>query len=181
MIAVVALSLAFSSPARWAQLSASRAGAVGMSSVNLKGNFPVTDAIREYADDKLGKPIETFGSLLNGVPEVSATRLGSQLFRHRNFITLLSQVHLKVESRGLHDSEHKGKEAHIAEVTAFCIDKHVITAKAESEDMYSSLDELTDTLTRSLRKFKEKRIDLKENRKRSAKDELLTVALEDEE
>lgn len=121
-----------------------------MSTVKVSSNFELTEAIEEYADQKMSKPLETFSSLLNGAPE----------------------LHLKVESRSVHDADHKGKEAHIAEITAFCVDKHVINARSENEDMYASLDELTDTLTRSLRKFKEKRIAVKENRKRSAKGEL---------
>jgi len=130
-----------------------------MSSVKYTSNFEVTDALKAYADQKLGKPLETFGSLLNGDCE----------------------LHLKVESRGLHDAEHRGKEAHIAEATAFCIDKHVINARSENEDMYASIDELTDTLTRSLRKYKEKRIDIKEERKRTSKETIGAEILEDDE
>mmetsp|Transcript_26155 Transcript_26155/g.76465 ORF Transcript_26155/g.76465 Transcript_26155/m.76465 type:complete len:139 (-) Transcript_26155:341-757(-) len=79
------------------------------------------------------------------------------------------------------DAEHRGKEAHIAEATAFCIDKHVINARSENEDMYASIDELTDTLTRSLRKYKEKRIDIKEERKRTSKETIGAEILEDDE
>jgi len=132
---------------------------IDLSAVKVSGNFKITEALKAYADQKLGKPLDTFGSLLNGDAE----------------------LHLKVESRGLHDAEHKGKEAHIAEITAFCIDKHVINAKSENEDMYASLDELTDTLTRSLRKYKEKRIDLKETRKRSSKGDLAQSGVDEDE
>lgn len=161
------LALSFTAPGRVAHISApgrvahshGRARSVSMADVKVSSNFEVTDALREYADSKLGKPLGTFGTLLNGKAE----------------------LHLKVEPRGVHDAEHRGKEAHIAEITAFCIDKHVIHAKAVQEDMYASLDELTDTLARSLRKYKEKRIDVKEERKRSLKGELEDGILADDE
>ena len=158
MLSLAALSLGFAAPGNFAHVGQQR-GCVSMNAVKVTGNFEVTDSIRDYADQKLAKPLDTFGSLLN-----------EDL-----------QLNLKVESRALHDTEHKGKEAHIAEVTAFCIDKHVINAKTDGEDMYASIDELTDTLTRSLRKYKEKRIDLKEGRKRSRKGELEGEIMEDDE
>jgi len=132
---------------------------VKTNAVKVSGNFEITDSISSFADKKLAKPLETFGALL----------------------TDDLMLHLKVESRALHDTEHKGKEAHIAEATVYCVDKHVINAKAEGEDMYASIDELADTLTRSLRKYKEKRIDLKEGRKRASKGELAEGGDSDEE
>jgi len=158
MLALSVLSTAFTLSGRFAHVDHHR-GCAAMSSVKYTSNFEVTDALKAYADQKLGKPLETFGSLLNGDCE----------------------LHLKVESRGLHDAEHRGKEAHIAEATAFCIDKHVINARSENEDMYASIDELTDTLTRSLRKYKEKRIDIKEERKRTSKETIGAEILEDDE
>lgn len=68
----------------------------------------------------------------------------------------------------------------MAEITAFCKGKHTIHAKSETADMYASLDELTDTLTRSLRKYKEKRIDTSQERKRTSKGELEDTILQDE-
>ena len=84
----------------------------------------------------------------------------------------------------MHDTEHRGKEAHIAEVrsasqhgtrsstltvndeitpafpprqvTALCTDKQVIRVSHECDDMYASLDILADQLARKLRKHKEK-------------------------
>jgi ribosomal subunit interface protein len=61
-----------------------------------------------------------------------------------------------VEKHALHDTEHKGKESHIAELTALCTDKQVIRVSHECEDMYVSLDLLADQLARKLRKHKEK-------------------------
>ena len=43
--------------------------------------------------------------------------------------------------------------------------------------MYASIDELTDTLTRQLEKYKGKRITVKEDRKRSSKEALLDEAM----
>jgi ribosomal subunit interface protein len=71
----------------------------------------------------------------------------------------LNSVHvsLKVEHRALHDIEHRGREAHIAVVTAYCQDKQVIRVSHESDDMYASVDLLADQLARKLRKYKERR------------------------
>jgi len=160
MLSLAALAASFTAPGVHRVGSMQRAACADMSALKISAiDFELSEALKEYADTKLAKPIETFGSLLNGEPE----------------------LHMKVESRGVHDAEHKGKEAHIAEITAFCVEKHVITAKAENEDMYASLDELTDTLTRSLRKYKEKRVDMKEGRKRARKGELDDTMIEEEE
>jgi len=125
--------------------------AIQMADMHVTGQgVSVTEPMQEYADSKLSKPLDRFASLLNGPAE----------------------VHLKVEHRGLHDSEHHGREAHIAEVTAFCTDKAVIHASASSESMYASLDELSDMLERKLRKIKEKKQDVKQGVRREDKTEL---------
>jgi hypothetical protein len=79
MLALSVLSTAFTLSGRFAHVDHHR-GCAAMSSVKYTSNFEVTDALKAYADQKLGKPLETFGSLLNGDCE----------------------LHLKVESRGLH-------------------------------------------------------------------------------
>ena len=79
-----------------------------------------------------------------------------QLERYDKYLQSVS-VNLKVEHRALHDTEHRGKEAHIAEVTALCQDKHVMHVTHESDDMYASLDLLADQLGRKLRKYKDRR------------------------
>jgi putative sigma-54 modulation protein len=68
-------------------------------------------------------------------------------------------LRLKVEHRGggLHDQDHQGLEAHIAEVTALCSDKQVIRVRFSGDDMYASLDKLSDRLGRKLRKYKERK------------------------
>jgi putative sigma-54 modulation protein len=129
----------------------SRSAAVRMAELHVTGQgVTVTEPMQEYADSKLSKPLDRFASLLNGPAE----------------------VHLKVEHRGLHDTKHHGQEAHIAEVTAFCTDKAVVHASAESESMYASLDELSDMLERKLRKLKEKKMDVKQSSRREDKAEL---------
>ena len=92
--------------------------------------------LRAYADLKIGRPLERYSEILRTDVELN----------------------LKVEARSRHDTEHLGKEAHIAEVTAYCKDKHVIHCTATNENMYASLDELTDTLSRKLRKWKGNRM-----------------------
>jgi len=124
-------------------------------------NLEVTDPMREYAAQKLGKPLSIHADVINSAQPVD--------------------VHLKVEHRGLHDSEHVGKEAHIAEITVSCKDKAIIRAESETETMYASLDELADMVSRKLRKHKEKRVDLKENRKRTDKERIADAVLADDE
>jgi len=106
-------------------------------------NVQVTEPLRTYSESKLGKPLD----------------------RHVDFLTS-ADLHLKVEHRagGLHDTEHKGTGAHIAELTAHCKDKQIIRVTAECEDMYESLDALTEKLSRQLRKYKERKQDRRSKR-----------------
>jgi len=83
-----------------------------------------------------------------------------QLERYDRYINSVT-VSLKVESRSLHDTEHIGKESHIAELTALCTDKAVLRVSHECEDMYASIDLLADQLARKLKKHKEKLSDRK--------------------
>ena len=69
----------------------------------------------------------------------------------------------------------------MAEVTAHCVDKHTIHCEASSADMYSSVDQLTEMLTRNLRKYKEKRIDTIQERRRDSKIDLTESMIEDED
>lgn len=79
----------------------------------------------------------------------------SQLDRYDKYLNSVT-ISLKVEKHALHDTEHKGKESHIAEITALCTDKQVFHVSHECEDMYASLDLLADQLARKLCKHKEK-------------------------
>ena len=86
-----------------------------------------------------------------------------------------------MESRSRHDTEHLGKEAHIAEVTAYCKDKHVIHCAVTCDNMYASLDELTDTLGRKLRKYKERKTDTKQAERRESKLDLSESLIDEED
>ena len=71
-----------------------------------------------------------------------------------------------------------GKEAHIAEVTAVCKDRRVIRVSQESDDMYASIDSLSDVLNRKLRKYKERKLDVTLDRKKGRKE---AAFIEDDE
>jgi len=119
----------------------------------------VSDAMRSHATSKLMKPLERHAELLR--PDDI-------------------ELHLNVQSLGKHDQEHVGKEAHVAEVTAYCVDKHTIHCEASSDDMYSSVDNLSEMLARGLRKYKEKRVDKIQGRRRDSKQGLVESAIGEE-
>ena len=110
-------------------------------------NAALSEPLRAYADLKLGKSISRHSDLL------------------RTDIELL----MKVETHSRHDNEHHGVQAHIAEVTAYCKDKHIIHCAAQCDNMYASLDELSDTLGRKLRKYKERKATNIQERRRESK------------
>jgi hypothetical protein len=64
-------------------------------------NVEMTDPLRAFADAKLSKPIERHDGMLAAVT-----------------------LTLKVQHRGLHDTDHIGYDAHRAEVSATCTDGH---------------------------------------------------------
>jgi len=130
--------------------SFSRSSIPMMASFQVAGNnVEVTEPMRTYADTKLNKPLS----------------------RHQDMLTSVN-LNLKVEHRGggLHDNVHQGKEAHIAEITAVCKDRRVIRVSEESGDMYASIDSLSSTLNRKLRKYKERKLDVTLGRKKGRKD-----------
>jgi putative sigma-54 modulation protein len=94
-------------------------------------NVEVTPAIRDYVDKKMEK---TLGKL---------TRHG--------FATECD-VHLSV------NKNPKVKKAHKTEITT-TLKGTVIRTSEENEDMYASIDIVTDRLARKLRKYKERRVD----------------------
>merc|ERR1719506_1959210 len=116
---------------------AARMQATGSKLTLTGNNVEITDPLRNYADSKLGKSLDRYERMLTSV-----------------------SVHLRVEKRGggLHDEAHQGLESHIAEITALCRDKQVIRVCEETENMYASLDQLTDTFTRKMRKHKERKM-----------------------
>ena len=128
--------------------------------LRITGQTPaVSEPLRAYADLKIGKPLARYAEMLRTDVELN----------------------LKVESRSRHDTEHLGKEAHIAEVTAYCKDKHVIHCAVTCDNMYASLDELTDTLGRKLRKYKERKTDTKQAERRESKLDLSESLIDEED
>jgi len=116
-------------------------------------NVEMTDPLRAFADAKLSKPIERHDGMLAAVT-----------------------LTLKVQHRGLHDTDHIGYDAHRAEVSATCTDGHIVRVCSETDDMYASIDESSDLLMRKLRKYKERKIDVKLERKAAGKAERERIA-----
>ena len=104
--------------------------------VSGKNHMDITPALQSHADEKLLKHLD----------------------KYENFVTSCT-VNLKVEQRGggLHDTAHKGLEAHVAEACVLCKDKSMVRVVGDSSDMYASIDLVSDKLARQLRKFKERK------------------------
>ncbi|MBD1895377.1 ribosome-associated translation inhibitor RaiA [Coleofasciculus sp. FACHB-712] len=94
-------------------------------------NIEITDAIREYVNQKIDKAVSHFQSLTSEV-----------------------NVHLSVAR----NPRINPKQA--AEVTIFA-NGTVIRAEESSESLYASIDLVADKIARKLRKYKEKRLDKK--------------------
>ncbi|MBD2744337.1 ribosome-associated translation inhibitor RaiA [Coleofasciculus sp. FACHB-1120] len=94
-------------------------------------NIEITDAIREYVNQKMEKAVSHFQSLTSEV-----------------------DVHLSVAR----NPRINPKQA--AEVTIFA-NGTVIRAEESSESLYASIDLVADKIARKLRKYKEKRLDKK--------------------
>lgn len=90
-------------------------------------NIEITDAIREYVEQKILKAVSHFKHLTNEV-----------------------DVHLSVARNPRITSKQS------AEVTLF-VDGAVVRAEESSETLYASIDLVADKISRQLRKFKEKR------------------------
>ena len=73
------------------------------------------------------------------------------------------------------------QQAQLAEDQKFTAELKKGCATAESESMYSSLDELADMVTRKLRKHKEKKMDVKQERRREDKKDVVEALVEDED
>jgi putative sigma-54 modulation protein len=92
-------------------------------------NIAVTDAIHDYVQQKLEKAV-----------------------RHYQSITTKVDVHLSVARNARINDKHK------AEVTVYANGK-VIRAQEGSENLYASIDLVSDKIARQLRKYKEKYLD----------------------
>ncbi|MEM1369407.1 MAG: ribosome-associated translation inhibitor RaiA [Cyanobacteria bacterium P01_H01_bin.15] len=91
-------------------------------------NITVTEAIRNYVEEKLNKAVKHFTN-----------------------ITTKIDVHLSVSPN------QRVSDRHIAEVTVHA-NRAVIRAQESSENLYASIDLVADKLARQLRKFKEKKL-----------------------
>jgi len=108
-------------------------------SVIISGNnIRLTQPLRDFAEKKCNSATSHFSSLLRSV-----------------------ELNLKVEHRGggLHDNTHNGYRVHVAQaVCTLRREKRVLRVCSESdENMYASLDSLSDRLSRQLRKCKERK------------------------
>jgi putative sigma-54 modulation protein len=91
-------------------------------------NIEITDSIREYVTQKIEKGVSHFQDL-----------------------TLEVDVHLSVAKNPRNNLKQT------AEVTIFA-NKTVIRAEESSENLYASIDLVSDKISRQLRKYKEKRL-----------------------
>jgi putative sigma-54 modulation protein len=106
----------------------SSAGAYDMKLVIHGKNIEITDSIREYVTQKVEKGVSHFQDL-----------------------TLEVDVHLSVAKNPRNNLKQT------AEVTIFA-NKTVIRAEESSENLYASIDLVSDKISRQLRKYKEKRL-----------------------
>ena len=91
-------------------------------------NIAVTDAIHDYVQQKLEKAVKHFQNMTTKV-----------------------DVHLSVARNSRINNKHK------AEVTVYA-NKTVIRAQENSENLYASIDMVSDKIARQLRKYKEKQL-----------------------
>jgi putative sigma-54 modulation protein len=94
-------------------------------------NITVTDAIHTYVEEKLEKAVKHFQNLTTKV-----------------------DVHLSVARNARISNKHK------AEVTVYA-NGTVIRAQENSENLYASIDLVSDKISRQLRKYKEKNLSKK--------------------
>ncbi|AFZ46527.1 SSU ribosomal protein S30P [Cyanobacterium stanieri PCC 7202] len=94
-------------------------------------NIEVTDSIHNYVEEKLEKAVKHFQNLASKV-----------------------DVHLSVARNARISNKHK------AEVTVYA-NGTIIRAQENSENLYASIDLVSDKITRQLRKYKEKNLDKK--------------------
>jgi len=96
-------------------------------------NITVTDAIHSYVEEKLDKAV-----------------------KHFQGITTKVDVHLSVARNARITNKHK------AEVTVYA-NGTVIRAQEGSENLYASIDLVSDKIARQLRKYKERLVDQSHN------------------
>lgn len=150
LVAALSFSPGFSGCPAAGRASAPRMAA----SIKISGDkIEITDAMREHAEAKLGVPIEKFSTVISDASPV--------------------EVIMKCEPRSASgDRDHAGRTAHVAEVTLRTNGGEVMRVGCESDDMYATIDDLEGRLATKLRKFKEKRSDVKIGRKAKGKSDM---------
>ena len=103
-------------------------------------NIELTQALKDYVDDKLGKMKNHFENIIKD-----------------------HDIKVKLSTARNPRIEHNN----IAEVTIF-VDGKIIRSEQASEDMYASIDLVSDKLERQLRKYKDKHYRSKQHHKHRA-------------
>ena len=96
-------------------------------------HLEITDSIREYAEEKINKAVAHFD-------------------QHD-----VREVDVRCSSRGGADKKTPGGALQKTEVTVYT-KNGIIRAEEEADDLYASIDAVSDKLERKLRKVKEKKI-----------------------
>ena len=113
-------------------------------------NITVTDAIHDYVEQKLEKAVKHFQNLTTKI-----------------------DVHLSVARNARISNKHK------AEVTVYANGK-VIRAQEHSENLYASIDLVSDKIARQLRKYKEKNLSKKTHAQIKTSDPLEEKSVEED-
>ncbi|OGY42206.1 MAG: ribosomal subunit interface protein [Candidatus Buchananbacteria bacterium RBG_13_39_9] len=96
--------------------------------IDIKGtNLELTDALKDYVNDKIGSLDKFFDEILEARVDI-----------------------------GLTTKHHQKGKIFRAEVNLEVPQKHVIRAEAEREDLYMAINEVKDDLQRQIKKMKEK-------------------------
>jgi ribosomal subunit interface protein len=116
-------------------------------------HLELTEAMDEYANDKLGKVLEKFEDFT-----VPPTEIVFKVEKHtRSHGKKIVGTDEDGEDELVSEKEkYHGKETHLAEATVHCKGKVFVHASAQADTMYASIDYLADMLKRQLRKRKEK-------------------------
>jgi putative sigma-54 modulation protein len=96
--------------------------------INIKGtNMDLTDAIKDYVNEKIGSLDKFYDNILEARVEI-----------------------------GLTTKHHQKGDIYRAEVNLEVPQKHLLRAEAVRDDLYLSINEVKDELQLQLKKFKEK-------------------------
>jgi ribosomal subunit interface protein len=97
--------------------------------IDIKGtNMELTQAIKDYVNDKISGLEKFFDNIIEARVEVGKTA-----------------------------NHHQKGNVFRAEVNLEVPEKHILRAEAEREDLYMAINEVKDELQRQIKKFKEKK------------------------